>query len=81
MRGSLPLVLAEYMASSLASRAASLADAAAGVNGVTRATTTADARRGEMLVATSNGVVPLGTSRMEPSGSWTLIDGGIGLLT
>jgi hypothetical protein len=25
-------------------------------------------------------VVPLGTSRMEPSGSWTLIDVEIGLL-
>jgi len=70
----------EYMASSVASSAASLMLPAAGVSGVMRATTTAAARRGEMLVATSKGVVPGGTSRMEPSGSWTLIDAGIGLL-
>ncbi len=79
MRGSLPVWL-EYIASSEASSAASLAEAAAGVSGVMRATTTAAARRGEMLLAISNGVVPLGTSRMEPSGSWTLIDVEIGLL-
>jgi hypothetical protein len=34
-----------------------------------RATTTAAARRGEMLMATSCGVVPCATSRTEPSGS------------
>ena len=73
MRGSLPLVWAEYMASSEASSAASLAEVNAGARGVMRATTTAAARRGEMEVAMSNGVVPLGTSRMEPSGSWTFI--------
>ena len=75
MRG--PAVCAEYMASSLASRAASLADSPAGARGWMRATTTAAARRGEMLLATSMGVVPEGTSRMEPSGSWILM----GLLT
>ncbi len=68
---------AEYMASSEASRAASLALGAAGVSGVMRATTTAAARRGEMDVAISRGVVPEGTWRREPSGSWMLI----GLLT
>jgi len=44
---------------------------------LTRATTTTAARRGEMLVAISRGVVPAATSRTEPSGSWILI----GLLT
>ena len=38
-------------------------------NGRTRATTTAAASRGEMLLATSSGVVPGATSRTEPSGS------------
>ncbi len=46
-------------------------------SGLMRATTTAAARRGEMLLAISSGVVPAGTSRTEPSGSWILI----GLLT
>ena len=68
---------AEYMASSEASRAASPALVASGVRGLMRATTTAAARRGEMSLAMSRGVVPLGTSRMELSGSWILI----GLLT
>ena len=71
----------EYMASSEASRAASFSLAAAGVSGRTRATTTAAARRGEMLLATSKGVVPAGTSRREPSGNWIWIDVWIGLLT
>jgi len=43
------------------------------VNGRMRATTTAAARRGEMPVAISKGVVPRGTSRRDPSGSWTRI--------
>jgi hypothetical protein len=38
-------------------------------NGAMRATTTAAASRGEMLLAMSKGVVPRGTSRWEPSGS------------
>ena len=65
----------EYIASSEASRAASVVVAAAGSKRglLMRATTTAAARRGEMLLAMSNGVVPLGTSRMEPSGSWIFI--------
>jgi len=67
----------EYMASSEASRADSFSLTATGVSGRMRATTTAAARRGEMLFAMSKGVVPAGTSRTEPSGSWILI----GLLT
>ena len=72
MRSAVVVWLA-YMASSEASMAASLVLAMTGVIGLMRATTTAAARRGEMLLAMSKGVVPLGTSRMEPSGSWILI--------
>jgi hypothetical protein len=63
----------EYMASSEevgSVVAASVAAGEEGARGLVRATTTAAARRGEMLVATSRGVVPRGTSRWEPSGSW-----------
>ena len=43
-----------------------------------RATTTAAAaRRGEMALAISKGVVPCGTSRTLPSGSWTLMVSGM----
>ena len=62
-----------YIASSLASSAASLVFTAIGDNARMRATTAAAASRGEMLLAISKAVVPLGTSRMEPSGSWILI--------
>jgi hypothetical protein len=65
--------LSEYMASSDCSSAASLVPAAGVERGLMRATTTAAARRGEMLLAMSKGVVPAGTSRMEPSGSWIFI--------
>ena len=68
-----PAVWLEYMASSLASSAASVVVEAIGAKARMRATTTAEASRGEMLLAMSKGVVPLGTSRMEPSGSWILI--------
>jgi hypothetical protein len=58
----------EYMASSEegASVVSVSVDAGAGaavVSGRMRATTTAAARRGEMLLAISRGVVPRGTSR------------------
>jgi len=43
---------------------------AVAVIGVMRAAIEAAARRGEMELATSRGVVPEGTSRMEPSGRW-----------
>src|SRR5580658_294228 len=43
--------------------------------GVRRATTTAAARRGEMALAMSRGVVPCGTSLMDPSGRWMAMDG------
>jgi len=39
-------------------------------SGLTRATTLAAASRGEIELAISRGVVPEGTSRTEPSGSW-----------
>jgi len=73
MRSTPAEACAEYMASSLASSDSSPADKAAGAKGLMRATTTAAARRGEMLLATSRGEVPAGTSRTEPSGSWILI--------
>jgi hypothetical protein len=40
---------------------------------VRRAATLAAARRGEMELAISRGVVPEGTSRMDPSGRCTAI--------
>src|ERR1019366_8724424 len=47
--------------------------AAAPVTGVSRATTEAAARRGEIALAISKGVVPAGTSRIAPSGRCTAI--------
>ena len=51
--------------------AAEVAATAAALSGRMRATTAACARRGEMLSAMDRGVVPDGTSRTDPSGSWT----------
>ncbi len=58
---------AEYMAASEEISSVESAGAAA-LGGVRRATTEAAARRGEMELAISSGVVPEGTCRMEPSG-------------
>jgi hypothetical protein len=68
---------AAYMAASSADWPSELAIAggalAAAVTGVMRAATEAAARRGEMELAMSRGVVPEGTSRMAPSGRCTAI--------
>lgn len=61
----------EYMASSLAAASASATPSTVCAwSGRMRATTTAAARRGEMPVAMSRGVVPRATVRWLPSGSW-----------
>ena len=69
------LLSAAYMAASAGSSFAASAPAGAvdAARGVIRATTEAEASRGEIELAISRGVVPAGTSRTEPSGRWIAI--------